>query len=326
MYTANMPPSNNYDQPSYQGPYAQWASANTNPGQPNPAGPQIIHVERPAGLPPGAPDMRARPYSSDLSAYRVPPRTLHGLQPDRNGIYTRNNSDGSKSYFTRVYGNVHQIGGFDWQSVTWRMLDPRSGREVATLERKGREWVPKEQAQPPSQPVPQGLRGRILRALDSAIENVRQAKTQIHRAWTRATNWAMQKLFGPDAFTPQGRQRIEAGLNNTLHALEKSKRDGARNLRVGNEGGPNSPSAVAFNDGTIQFSRYTLRNWRDADLNELMVHEHTHTGAGTRDHWYLNRNHDRLPNWGGGLSPFTFGNALNNADTLARSSGVLANN
>ncbi|HUB90398.1 MAG TPA: hypothetical protein VMA74_11800 [Dyella sp.] len=322
MYTAYMPPSTHYDRPCYQGPYPPRTSANTDFIQPNTTGPQITRIERPAGFPPGAPetpDMRARSDSSDLSDlfnYRVSPRNLDGLQPDRYGIFTRNNSNRTNSYFTKIDEDVYQLGGFDRQSQTWRVLDPRSGQEVATLEleRKDGKWLPKN------------LGKRMLRALDGAIENVRRAKAQIGRAWMQGTNWAMQKLFGGGAFTPQGRQRIEAGLNNTLQALEKSKREGAWNLRVGHEGGPNRPAAVAFNNGTIQFSRYALRNWSDPDLNELMVHEHTHTGAGARDHWYLNRNHDRLPNWGGGLSPFTFNNALNNADTLARSSGVLANN
>ncbi|RDS82123.1 hypothetical protein DWU98_08725 [Dyella monticola] len=136
----------------------------------------------------------------------------------------------------------------------------------------------------------------------------------------------MDKLFNRSNFSDGDKAAIKRGFDGTLRDLEQNKREGARRLIIGYEGGPNSPSAVAFNDGTISFSRYAVNTMRPADLRELTVHEHTHTGAGTADHWYLTRNHDRFPNWGGNLSPFTFQNAVNNADTLARSSSVLESN
>lgn len=289
---------------------------------------EVVHVNRPGWLPPGAPQPRYPPFGTDdlgradvLGRYQVSSNYLSGLQPDGNGIYTRVHRDQSRSHFAKSRGGVYQVGGFDGRTSTWRVLDPRSGREITTLERKNGEWTPI-----PRPSYPPGFRGRILRALDGAIETTRQAKAQLGRNWSHATSWVMNKLFGPQASTSQGRRSIEAGLNDTLHALEASKRRGAGNLQVGFEGGPGRPSAVAFPDGTILIGQYALRNWRDADLNELMIHEHTHTGAGARDHWYLNRNNDRLPNWGNRLSPFTFGNALNNADTLARAASILNNN
>jgi hypothetical protein len=285
--------------------------------------PPGVHVERPSAIPPGAPDTIATLLRSeeDLLQYRVSPSNLRGLQPDRNGIYARTNADRSKTYFANVDGDTYRIGGFDRQNLTWRVLDPRSGKEVVQLERKGGKWV----AALPKQ-YESTHRGRILRALDAGIQNVRQALSQIHGSWSRATTTAMNKLFGRGVASEASKTRIERGLRQTLNEMEASRRTGARNLRVDGPGGPWQPSAFAYPDGTVYFTQFTLNNWRPADLNELMVHESTHTGARTTDNWYLNRNNDRLPNWGGGIAPLTFQNAVNNADTMARASSVLANN
>lgn len=300
--------------------------ASTGHAQPDPTTPQIVHVERPAGTPPGAPETEDRGRDDlprDLTNYQVPRNNLLGLTRDKNGIYTRVHRDGSKSHFLEQDGNVYRVANFDRQTTSWGVLDPWSQREATRVGLKGREWVQIDQ---PASHYPPGFRGRILRALDGAIDNIQKAKNQLGRTWNKTTQWAMNKLFGPQASTPWGRQRIEAQLDGTLKALQKSKREGASNLQIGSPGGPNSPSAVAFDNGTVQFSQYTLRTWRDADLNELMVHEHTHIGVGTRDNWYLDRNINRFNNFGGWQSPFTFGNALDNADTVARSASFLANN
>jgi hypothetical protein len=305
------------------------------PGSPPPvrstsyAGPQSnqlppgTHVERPAGMPPGAPETTSTLLRSeeDLLQYRVSPNALRGLQPDRNGIYTRTNADRSRTYFAQVDGDTYRVGGFDRQNLTWHVLDPRSGKEVVPLVRKAGKWVMSS----PKQYEPT-LRGRILRALDGGIQNVRQALSQVRGTWSNATTATMNKLFGRGASSDAGKARIEYGLRRTLNEMEESKRTGARNLRVNGPGSPWEPSAFAYPDGTVYFKQYTLNNWRPADLNELMVHESTHTGARTTDNWYLNRNNDRLPNWGGRIAPLTFQNAVNNADTLARASSVLANN
>ncbi|HTV84614.1 MAG TPA: hypothetical protein VME63_04370 [Dyella sp.] len=307
---------------SYQGPGIPPQARNASAASPS-FNASPVRAERPAGTPPGAPDTPVtRLRSGDLHQYRVSPNHLRGLQPDRNGIYTRTLADRSRHYFADVDGDIYRVGGFDRQSLTWQVLDPRSGKEVAPLQRTDGKWT--AAAAPAS--YPRGYRGTILRALDGGIHNVILALTQVRGNWSRATSATMNTLFGRGASSEGGKARIEQGLRNTLNQMQESKRTGARNLQVGGEGGPNSPSAVAFGNGTVQFTKYTLRNWRPADLNELMVHEFTHTGAGTKDHWYLNRNNGRIPNWGGSISPLTFHNAVNNADTLARSSSVLANN
>lgn len=294
--------------------------------QPDPATPYVVYVNRPAGLPPGAPepeDGGRDDLPRDLTNYQTSRNNLLGLIPDKNGIHTRTHRNGSKSYFLEKDRNVYQVANFDQRTLSWGVLDPRSQSEVARLGLRNGQWV---QMGRPDSVYPSGFRGRILRALDGAIDNFQKAKNQLRRGWNRTTQWAMNKLYGPLASTPQGRQRIDAQLDLTLKALQKSKEQGAPNLQVGGPGGPNRPSAVAFSNGTIQISQYTLRTWRDADLSELVAHEHSHTGAGTRDNWYLDRNLNRLNNFGGWQSPFTFNHALNNADTVARSASFLANN
>jgi len=109
--------------------------------------------------------------------------------------------------------------------------------------------------------------------------------------------------------------------------MEKTKRQNGRNLSTCQGSWPGGPSAQAWpSTGEICFAPHALKSWRDADLNELAVHEHTHTGAYTNDNWYLKKDLGRYPNWSGYTAPFTFNNALNNADTMARATSVLANN
>lgn len=311
----------------------QTVPAAANHRQPRVAGPGgIAIVNRPANMPPGAPDTTPlvtrgedSPNVGNLSNYRVHPDHLRGLQPDRRGIYTRNNANGNKTYFAKVGGNAYQVGGFDRSTASWRVLDPKSGNPVFKLVSEGGKWKPANLA-PTSKQYPQGAWGRVFRALDAGIDNVKQAKNELFGNWSSRTNASMRKLFGGGAFQPAGKARIDAGFNHTLRAMEKSKSDGGRNLSITDKFGPYGPSAAAYPNGKIEISSYAVKNWKDADLNELMVHEHTHTGAGTTDHWYLNANHERLPNWGGRVGDFTFHNAVNNADTLARSASVLNNN
>jgi hypothetical protein len=292
-----------------------------------------IIVNRPVNMPPGAPSTtpplvtrgEQSPNAGNLLNYRVNPGNLRQLQPDRNGIYTRNHAGGNKAYFAKIDGNVYQVGGFDRSTTSWRVLDPKSGNAVFKLVSEGGKWKPKELASA-SRQYPQGDWGRIFKSLDAGIDNVKQAKGELRGTWSNRTSSAMRKLYGGGAFLPAEKTRIEAGFNGTLRAMEKTKRQGGSNLSITNRFGPYGPSAAAHDNGKIEISSYALKNWKPDDLNELMVHEHTHTGAGTTDHWYLNAYHDRLPNWGGRLGNFTFNNAVNNADTLARSVSVLTNN
>jgi hypothetical protein len=257
---------------------------------------------------------------SDLLNYRVPNSKLSGFNLDPNGIYVPSHAGKGKTYFTKIDGNTYKVGGFDRSNRSWRVLDPKTDRPAFNLESEGGKWTPTSKIYPP------GLKGRMLRALDGGINNVRQAKAQLSNRWTSTTSHAMRKLFNKSSFTQQDKARIAAGFDRTLKTMEKNRREGAWNLSVSNNLGPFGPSAVAYPNGNIQFSQHALRNWRNTDLNELSVHEHTHTGAGTTDHWYLNSNLGRQPNWGGNLSPFTFNNALNNADTMARATSYLAIN
>jgi hypothetical protein len=323
--------SSNVPADFHAGTSATQAAALVGQGHfPNTDEPGVAYVNRPANTPPGAPEPTAVPRSGlhgdkDLLDYRVNSHRLNRLTPDRHGIYTEIDGSNYKTHFAKIHGNFYQVGGFDRATRTWRLLDPSSGREVFKLEKEGGQWTVKG-LMPPRKTYPPGLRGRMFQALDGGIENVRQAKTQIFGNWSRGTSSSMQKLFGGGAFTPAGKARIRDGFDNTLRAMEQSKRSGGSNLSIGTNLSPYGPSAVAFDNGQIRFAPYALRTWSNANLNELMVHEHTHTGAGTHDHWYLNENLQRLPNWGGSLGRFTFNSALNNADTLARSTSVLANN
>ncbi|WP_147293172.1 hypothetical protein [Dyella monticola] len=133
----------------------------------------------------------------------------------------------------------------------------------------------------------------------------------------------MSKLFGPEASTPEGRARIKQEFLATLKALLKSKDAGGADIAIENL----RPGAAAESrsNGIIAFAPNSAGQ-SDQALTETMVHEHTHAGAHTNDGWYLDRAGNRRPNLGGQLYPFTFDNAVNNADTVARSATALANN
>ncbi|GGA34746.1 hypothetical protein [Dyella nitratireducens] len=80
----------------------------------------------------------------DLSKYRMDPDELKDpetgkkLQPDENGLYTRRHRDRSEAYFiTTRDGDIYQVG-FDPRTMTWHVLDPRTGRPVRTLGRHGK--------------------------------------------------------------------------------------------------------------------------------------------------------------------------------------------
>jgi hypothetical protein len=346
MYATNNISTTNYASPAYySGAYSSNGSApNGQSGAksvqaapirqsgdfraagPGPWAPSFI--ERPANQPPGAPDTPVTLRSEkNLLDYSVDPSNLRGLQPDRNGIYARVNPNQSKNYFAKVDGDTYRVGGFDRSDTSWRVLDPRSGKEVSKLQRENGKWVPKD-LMPPATSYPRGAKGQMLRAVDSGIENIRLAKTQLNRNWDPRTSSAMRSLFGGGAFTPAGKVRIEAGFDKTLGAMRRTKDQGGRNLSTCPGGlWPGGPSARAWpSTGEICFAPYALRSWSNADLNELAVHEHTHTGAYTNDNWYLQSNLGRYPNWSGYTAPFTFDNAVNNADTMARATSVLANN
>ncbi|HUA79377.1 MAG TPA: hypothetical protein VL997_03320 [Dyella sp.] len=134
----------------------------------------------------------------------------------------------------------------------------------------------------------------------------------------------MSKLFGPEAATPAGRARIKQELLATLQALLKSKNEGGADIRIENLAQPKA-AAEYRPDGIIAFAPKSAGE-SDQDLAETMVHEHAHAGAHAKDGWYLDRGDNPFQNLQGQLYPFTFDNAVTNADTLARSVTTLANN
>jgi hypothetical protein len=167
------------------------------------------------------------------------------------------------------------------------------------------------------------LRERVMQAIDTAIGNTRKALSVLGQTWSKATLAAMRALFGDLVDTEEGRNAIKRELGETLQGLEGTKAKGGSNLGFRELG---AAGAVAYhNSDRIDFSPGSASR-AGRYLNELVVHEHAHTSAGSDDGWYLNDNFTRKPNFGGQLKPFVFANAVNNADTLAKSVTVLANN
>lgn len=132
--------------------------------------PLPFRIEPSVGFPPVAAVTSANTRSDKgLSQYQVSPGNLRGLKPDRNGIYTRIGLDQSRSYFARVGSGVYQVGGFDKQNHSWKVLDPRSGKAVARLEQEDGEWVPAQRS-PRSVRQPVSSQGREPQSGQYAVQ------------------------------------------------------------------------------------------------------------------------------------------------------------
>lgn len=342
-----------------------------------------VHVNRSEGFPSraaGTSTCTHEPHRQDLSRYQVDRSRLDGLQPDRNGVYTRVNHDGREEHFIDMGRNVYQVGDFDSHTSTWHVLDPKTGKAVGTLGRPdnvGTKWVWQSDLPPEVVPGPQGAGGtrgaggtqggggaqrgggtqggggiqpgpgagsrrpgisqvprqvlakfsdRLMQALDKGIQTVQRALDQIDEKWSDATAQIMSKLFGPEALTPEGRKRIKQQLLATLAALQKSKSERGADIKMEDLSGSGAAAQAHPWDGTISFDPSTVGRESDEQLAETMVHEHMHVGTETDDKWYLNPDESRRPKLDHMIYPFTFENAVDNADTVARAATTLARN
>lgn len=265
--------------------------------------------------------------SVNLSNYRTPDSNLLGLQPDRQGIYTRTDSNGNTSYFTRFEGNTYQVGNFQMQEgnrPTWGLMNPRTGDEVLRLENEGGAWRAMESVRAPKQyaATPEG---RISFANDDGIKKIEHAITRLHEPWDPKTTDAMLRLYGQGILTPEGKSVVEQQLLKTLNALKHSRDTNGADESVAWNGIDGTDAAgVSRPNGRIEFSGWAVHNENARDFTELDIHEHTHKGAGSKDQWYqYSPEEARRSNYGGQQAPFTFGNAVNNADTLTLSVRVL---
>jgi hypothetical protein len=278
-------------------------------------------------------------------AYKVPPSTVAGHQPDSNGIYTIP-SAGSREAprnYTQVNGAFYQVTDFNQHTETWRVFDPQTGSRGPELALgAGGQWQPLQSSPRMTSSLavqgPSGLGQKLMQANDMAINNVRQAMMDLNRPWGPQLQQKMMQLYGQGAFTREGRDAISKVMGDTLRGLEYTRSVGGANLSIYNFArdvpGNNPNGAVAGGNGRggVDFSTGYVRDSSMPTLSNLMTHEMSHIYASTHDNWYLNGNYTRLPTYqsGGqvqnvGPAPFTFSNAVNNAATLENAVPVLAN-
>nr|WP_311527670.1 hypothetical protein [uncultured Ralstonia sp.] len=264
-----------------------------------------------------------------LVNYRTPDSNLLGLQPDRQGIYTRTDSNGNTNYFTRIEGNTYQIGNFQMQGgnrPTWGLINPHTGGEILRLGNESGTWRAMEFMPAPKQyaPTPDG---RIAFANDDGINKIEHAIIRLHEPWDRKTTDAMVRLYGQVILTPEGKGAVAQQLQKTLNAIRYSRdANGADESIAWNGIDGTDAAGVHRPNGRIEFSGWAVRNENNREFTELNIHEHTHKGAGSKDQWYqYSPEHARRSNYGGQQAPFTFDNAVNNADTLTLSVRVLNN-
>lgn len=263
-----------------------------------------------------------------LFNYRTPDSNLLGLQPDQQGIYTRTDSHGNTSHFTRIEGNTYQLGNFQMQEgnrPTWGLMNPRTGGEVLRLENEGGAWRPIEPAHALNNLYATTPEGRISFANDDGIKKIERAIIRLHEPWDPRTSDAMVRLYGPGILTPEGKDAVEQQFIKTLNAIKYSRATNGADESIAWNGIDGTDAiGVSRPNGRIEFSGGAVRDLNARAFTELNIHEHTHKGASAKDQWYQSfPESGRSPNYGNHLAPFTFNNAVNNADTLTLSVRVL---
>jgi hypothetical protein len=170
--------------------------------------------------------------------------------------------------------------------------------------------------------------GRISFANDDGIKRIERAITRLHEPWDPRTTDAMVRLYGQGILAPEGRGAVEQQLIKTLNAIKYSRATRGADESIAWNGIDGTDAAgVSRPDGHIEFSGWAVQNENVRDFTELNIHEHTHKGARSQDLWYQYSPADaRRSNYGGQQAPFTFNNAVNNADTLTLSVRVLSSN
>jgi hypothetical protein len=137
----------------------------------------------------------------------------------------------------------------------------------------------------------------VMDALDHAITHTAAAlKALDHPAdmpLKPATAQQLQAIFGKDILQPAHLAELKSHVAQTLDTLRQLKRhDGADMYfgRIGEVTPPGAEAVVVQTDCTPSAGRIVLGNERypdyEQELDGTLIHEATHLGMFTNDHWY----------------------------------------
>ena len=148
--------------------------------------------------------------------------------------------------------------------------------------------------------------------VSNALNNISDALTG-KKPLSSQDKRSVTRLFGDSGLSQQGLNAIKNTLEKTRNAIAQSLSNGGANVRFGRT----RPDASAHADGStgqITLNPGAFANISPEKASEIMTHEFTHIGAGTKDNHYLDENDNMRANLSGTLSPY----AYNNADSFSR--------
>lgn len=179
-------------------------------------------------------------------------------------------------------------------------------------------------AQP--QPLDGYLRNRVMRLLDKGITEVQSALRGLANpsSWNPRIRAALDRLYPGGLQGGAQRDYVERQLQWIGYGMGQSRAKGASNIGLL----PTMVGAGHAHRGTdnIHFTRSGLSSPSEDFLVKTMTHEHAHLYAqgALTDMWYVNNQLQRHGTYYNNMAPFTFANAAQNAETLARTAEVFS--
>lgn len=181
------------------------------------------------------------------------------------------------------------------------------------------------------------LLSKTVRFIKSAYERVKAARTNLHKALSNAGKTIVNKLFGvKDGKLSESQiAQIDRTFGAVENKLKRMEENSGADIRF--FGNPESFSgrvagvAVRDGDGTgnpeIGISRSRIKFGSNEGILQTIIHEASHSAAGTVDYWYLHNGRSGLgrdmevssfvENHFQPGSEMTFEHRVDNADTIA---------
>lgn len=180
-------------------------------------------------------------------------------------------------------------------------------------------------------------RDKIMKGLDIAIETTRTALEQVDRHWNSQTLAVMKTLLGPDVKSDNVRAAIKSRLEKVISGLENLRANKGKDIFIQEPGKPDGSaytlSTPSGYTGQIVFSKAALGQVDDTYVQKTLIHETLHLTAHLDDHWYISiegngiiRRTPHSSSTNGSMPPVTSNVALDNADSVAYATLILALN
>ncbi|HTV86885.1 MAG TPA: hypothetical protein VME63_15905 [Dyella sp.] len=177
-----------------------------------------------------------------------------------------------------------------------------------------------------AKPLSGNVRHRAMTALNTGIQEVKQAITALDSParWSADVQNRLRHLIPGGLQNANERSAFKNQLNAILYGMKRTVAKNANNIGTvtylwgGGHAHPGTDN-IHFTEANLLYPPATF-------LARTMIHEHAHlylAGGGT-DYWYIDGNLRQKINSNGKQYPFTFYNAMNNADTLALAAQTLS--